>query len=606
MKNNKKEKYLEIKKVLNIFFKNIYLYISYEIIFKIMSFFIILPIFNGITNYVISKTSSKLFFNNDTFKFFISFQGIITTIILGIIAFIFIYVENAGLIIITYQKKLNELINIKSAIINSLKKLKNTMSLGILQLLLYFLLIVPFLGFGMVPTLIDEYELPTFIEDYIFNNGITTLIYIFVFLFSINYLIKWIFAIHVVVLEDKNFSNSLKRSKELVKGSFWKILGVMLFWQFVILFIIILIIILGVLLITLISGFFGENSIVFEGIEYIFTSLSISSTFLISIFTVPLNMIVITDLYFKRLKSIKNSEFEIKKFKVYNSKFELDKFIKKHIKIVVFILILTIFFMGNYTFSMEKVNFNSKVYVNAHRGDYLSAPENTISAIKVAVKNKADFAEIDVRLTKDNIVVLSHDSSLKRVADKNITVENSFYKDLKDINVGEDYEFDEKIPTLEEVIEYAKNKIKLNIEIKIKNHDYKLVDEVIKLIKKYKFEHECIITSLDYNALKRVKVLYPVLKTGLIMYVKLGKMEPILKNKNIDVFSMEESQIDKRVIETIHKYNKKIFVWTVNDEESMDLFINLGVDGIITDYTDLLVKKIKEYKEHKDERNKIK
>ena len=586
-----------LKSIFEVFFENIYLYISYELIFKVMSFFIVIPFFKGITNYVISKTSNTLLFNSDAFKFFISFPGILIMIILGIIAFIFVYVENAGLIIITYQKKINEPINIKSAIINSLKKLKNTMSLGVLYLILYFLLIVPFLGLGIVPTLIDEYKLPTFIEDYIFNNGITTLIYIFVFLFSIIYLVKWIFAIHVVVFESKNFSESLKRSNELVKGSFFKLLGIMLFWQVFILFIIILMILLSVLIIVLFSFVFEENSIIFEGLEFVFSSLAISSTFLISIFTIPLNMIVITDLYFKRLNNNKNTEVKLKKFKIYESKFELDKFIKKHKKTTLLLFILIMFLIGAYVFSVEKENFNSKIYVNAHRGDDLSVPENTLSAIKVAIKNKADFAEIDVRLTKDNIVVLSHDASLKRLADKNIIIEDSFYKDLKKINIGKDYGVNERVPTLEEVLKYAKNKIKLNIEIKIKNYNYKLVDEVIKLVRKYNFENYCIITSLDYNALKKVKVLDYRLKTGLIMYVRLGNLNHILKNENVDILSMEESQVNKKIVEIIHEHNKKVFVWTVNDEESMDLFIRLGVDGIITDYTSLLIKRINEYKE---------
>src|SRR5699024_11148542 len=96
------------------------------------------------------------------------------------------------------------------------------------------------------------------------------------------------------------------------------------------------------------------------------------------------------------------------------------------------------------------------VLVAGHRGDGYSAPENTISSVKSGIKKGVDAVEIDVTLTKDNVLVLSHDSDLKRMAGKSVTIKEATYDEIKDIDIGTPFDESyagETLATLDDILE---------------------------------------------------------------------------------------------------------------------------------------------------------
>ena len=107
--------------------------------------------------------------------------------------------------------------------------------------------------------------------------------------------------------------------------------------------------------------------------------------------------------------------------------------------------------------------------ITAHRGSSLAAPENTLSAVQAAIDDLADSVEIDVQLSRDGVVVLGHDASLKRVAGVNRPISALNWEELQKLDVGswfsKSYE-GTRIPALSEVLELCSQKIGLNIEIK--------------------------------------------------------------------------------------------------------------------------------------------
>src|SRR5699024_269319 len=76
------------------------------------------------------------------------------------------------------------------------------------------------------------------------------------------------------------------------------------------------------------------------------------------------------------------------------------------------------------------------VEVAGHRGDGFSAPENTVSSVKSGIQKGVDAVEIDVNLTKDDVLVLSHDPNLNRMAGEDITIRDVTYDEIKDIDIG--------------------------------------------------------------------------------------------------------------------------------------------------------------------------
>lgn len=222
--------------------------------------------------------------------------------------------------------------------------------------------------------------------------------------------------------------------------------------------------------------------------------------------------------------------------------------------------------------------------VTAHRGCSSSYPENTMIAIRQAIEARSDFVEIDIRQTKDGKIILMHDSNLSRICGLNRNIRDVKWNEIENIDVGSIYSQAFKavrIPTLEEVLNKVKGRIRLNIELKVDGRENGMISRLIGLIEKTDFVNDCIITSSDYEALIKIKSLNKNIKTGFIAYVSA---EELFNREAADLFSIHMSLLSSEVIRYSHSMGKEIHVWTVNDQEEMEQCLLLGVDNIITDY----------------------
>jgi glycerophosphoryl diester phosphodiesterase len=172
----------------------------------------------------------------------------------------------------------------------------------------------------------------------------------------------------------------------------------------------------------------------------------------------------------------------------------------------------------------------SWVMVIAHRGHSSAAPENTLSAVRKAIESGADYAEVDVQETGDGVVVLLHDRDLKRVAGDPRRIEDLSFDEVRKLNVGSWFGTafaGERVPTLAEVINLCRGRIKLNIELKFYGPDRRMAREVARHIHEQDFESDCLVTSFNYDALVEVKKHNPRLRTGLILAHAPGRRQPV-------------------------------------------------------------------------------
>ena len=226
----------------------------------------------------------------------------------------------------------------------------------------------------------------------------------------------------------------------------------------------------------------------------------------------------------------------------------------------------------------------NQIQITAHRGSSYEAPENTMAALHKAVEDLADYAEIDVQETKDGVVVLGHDTTLSRVAGINRPISSFSYENLAGLDAGSwfsDNYKGEKIPTLKEVMEYAKGKINLNIEIKNLGEGSHLPDQVVKMIEEYQMEEQCVVTSTRFSYLVRIKKENPEIRTGYIISAAYGDF---YSSDSIDFISIRSSFVNERLVKAAHEKGKAVHAWTVNKKYEMERMKMLGVDNIITDY----------------------
>jgi len=244
------------------------------------------------------------------------------------------------------------------------------------------------------------------------------------------------------------------------------------------------------------------------------------------------------------------------------------------------------------------------IKIIAHRGASGLAPENTLGAFKIAIELGADMIELDIRPTKDQKAIVFHDKKLNRTTPVSGVVKNLYINELKRIDAGSwfnDIEHkSETIPTLDETIDFLKDHCELLVEIKSERRqiENEFLHNLIKLINRHDVRDKVIIQSFDSKILKRFYTIYPnyrfqKLIVWKVPFIKVQfdqrlMLENILKNPHYESINVDHRYATPNLVRKIHRHNKKIYCWTVNQELRMFRLMNMGVDGIITNYPNKL------------------
>ncbi|QDT46866.1 Glycerophosphoryl diester phosphodiesterase [Symmachiella dynata] len=231
---------------------------------------------------------------------------------------------------------------------------------------------------------------------------------------------------------------------------------------------------------------------------------------------------------------------------------------------------------------LQSVQFEEDTLITAHRGASSVAPENTLASIQGAIDQGADYAEIDVQETRDGVVVVVHDSDLKKLGGPGTKIWNATAEDLRKVDIGSwfDPQFsDQRVPTLAEVLSLAKGKIRVNIELKFYGHNDRLEERVAEIVEEHGMQDDIIVMSLEQSMVAKMKSLRPQWTVGLLTAVAKGDLTRL----DADFFAVNLKMADRSFIQTAHGRDKQVFAWTVNDPLMMSTMIGRGVNNLITD-----------------------
>ena len=231
---------------------------------------------------------------------------------------------------------------------------------------------------------------------------------------------------------------------------------------------------------------------------------------------------------------------------------------------------------------------DTPVIVVAHRAGAKVAPENTLAALEQAIRDGAPIAEIDVQQLSDGTLIVMHDSNFKRTAGEDVCVWDTEADVLSTLEVGSTFSAayrGEQIPTLEEMLACAGDRITLMIELKYTGQEQELEENVLALLQEYDMVDECIIGSMNRGILQRVKELEPDISTVYIAH-DLGEDDYDLDYA--DSYSIEGKNLTTDMVEAIHYEGKSVYGWTANTSAAMRQIVNSGADGIVTDDVRLL------------------
>jgi len=214
-----------------------------------------------------------------------------------------------------------------------------------------------------------------------------------------------------------------------------------------------------------------------------------------------------------------------------------------------------------------------------HRGARAYEPENTLRSFKKALELGVDAVELDVRRTKDGEIVVIHDAEVDRTTNGKGLVGDLTLKEIKELVT----EKGEKIPTLEEALDFLDKKVKILIELK----EIGLEEKVLSLIHEKGLEKNVIIVSFLEGTLRKVRELNDEVETGLI-YVRHGNPIKAALGLRAKYLLPLYRFTHTANVQKAHENGLKVIVWTINKPEEVLEYVEKGVDGIASDRPDIL------------------
>lgn len=230
---------------------------------------------------------------------------------------------------------------------------------------------------------------------------------------------------------------------------------------------------------------------------------------------------------------------------------------------------------------------NCGFLVVGHRGDPTKYPEETIQSDNSAFDSGADYVELDLHISKDNIAVVSHDDDLERMVGTNAIVSQNTFETLSKLQ----YSNGEHVISLEQLFEYYKNKpnAKFILETKV-DHGVDKSNNLEKVIatsiKKYHMENRVMIHSFSAKSLYYFSQLLPNVERIFIV----GSLKRINYDtlQYVNAVNVSSDLIKKypNLVKWLHGSGKKIFVWAEMDESPKlwNWLINNNIDGVVTNF----------------------
>ena len=477
------------------------------------------------------------------------------------------------------------------------KTLRRFMNPAGISVIVFIVLATPFCGVGMSISLSKSFRVPHFIMEVILKNKWLTAGYIILLIFLIWFAFKSAFVLHAVILDGMTPKEGKKYSSRIVKEHMYEFLKGILITGVVIFLIMCGSSVLFNMIPNLLLGGMGEQLPKQTRIDVV-RMIKAGETFTdtqknIIGYRIAATFAVLVEKYLVSIVTLLCGAYFMLRLNRWYLAFtgrEQERWLErpKRARYIWKVVLIILVFIG---FEIASViigaMFNQIIArqepakIIAHRAGGGLASENSLEGIEKAVEHGCYGSEIDIQRTKDGYYIINHDNDFKRLTGVAKGSMDMTLDEIKELRIkdttGSGREL--SVPTLEEMLDAAKGRIKLFVELKGPTADKQMVDDAVRIIK----EHDCIedtaLISLNYSIIDYAETTYPEFETGTLFFGSLGD----ITNMNCDLLIMEEETATNDRIESISLAQKQSVVWTVNTEDAMYRFLDTDIDAVITD-----------------------
>lgn len=562
--------------------------ILFEILWKLVTLLVIAPACAGLIQLAIHLAKLKYLTTSNLLQFLRSPWTILLLAVLLLLAALYTLFEIAAVCTCFRQSRFQKVRTTLGRMVRSgLQSVLHFFRGGGPFLVLHLLVLIPLMQFSATSGIFTAMGIPDFLAYYMTKKEFLLPIYVAAIILCCLLSVRWVFSSVLFTQNQCSYRSARATSVQLVRGRFWQTFFSVLVWNccyFAALLVFLCMITVVVLMVIRATG---SNDLIMSQAMRILKLLIQIVLWSFSFFATPICMAHLTALLEKRCVQMPEV--------VLPEPVPLSRSAKpfRRSTAVLMACCFTVAALGlnlSYVYSVftGKANFRLALFQNptvmAHRGLSADAPENTLYAFSDAISAGADFIELDVQQTRDGVLVVMHDSNLKRTTGVNKDIWDVDYADIQDLDAGSWFDpayANARIPTLEETLQFVDKRAKLNIEIKPTKHGSDTLEQdVAELITRYQYTDACYVTSFSYGSLKKVKEANPEIRTGYLMSVAYGQFYSL---KYADAFSLNKVFVTSQVVNAAHQQGKQIFAWTVNGMSEVRSLCNLHVDSIITD-----------------------
>ena len=543
----------------------------FQAIPKLLTFQIVSSLVLGPLTWVISSLCGLLlglsgkaaFTSGDIGFLFTNWQGYVIMLLVVLMAVSYVAIEVNALIIYCEKLLNGEKASVWRSIKDGCLAMKKYLNPRGLIIILYAVILSPIVGLGFSVTLTSSFYIPHFIMSVINSTPLYFTAYIIFMIFLTVVEIIYCFILHGTLLDDMKMKDASANSRRMVKRNLKNYIFEMICY-FVLLTLITALLTLVAAIPLIIAQFIpmGETAEKFFGI--LFTLIPSGVLLFMAMMSVSFFILKLTLLY---KKYSTDGEWKYQKQKKRRHPFMITA------AALALVGCIGMSFIGAYFFD-EIFHTEITTEVFAHRAGGSEAPENTVKGIEVAHSLGAKGFEIDIQRTSDGYYVVNHDADFKRVAGVSKKPNEMTLSEVKKLRVD-----GEPVPTLEEMLDASRGKGILLVELKGETADNQMADDAVKIIKEKGMSDQAVLISLKYDVLEYIEQKHPEMLTGYLAFISFGRIE----NTPFDYLALEEEISTEDNIDVIHEKGKKVLVWTVNEEDDIEEFMNGDADAIITD-----------------------
>ncbi|CAM4062480.1 glycerophosphodiester phosphodiesterase family protein [Flavobacterium branchiophilum] len=220
-----------------------------------------------------------------------------------------------------------------------------------------------------------------------------------------------------------------------------------------------------------------------------------------------------------------------------------------------------------------------------HRGAKGYEPENTLVSFQKALLLGANGIELDVQLTKDNVLVVMHDESVDRTTNGTGLVKDFLFKEIQSLRINNQH----PIPSLEQVLTHFGTTTLLNIELKAVDGVDVLLYLLNKKIKKQVISYKnLLLSSFNWQLLQQLRFENHQIPIGILTETNLDLAFHFAKFMKAENLHPYYHLLNQENVATIQQKNIKVITWTVNHIEEVNQMKQFGVSGIISDFPDII------------------